>query len=279
MADQIAQAIAKSTPADQLAPECFDQLSAMNVDMGHMLNFDYNHGVIMLTNGSACWDELRTSFTELAEWLDEQLAMAENTDVGEINDVKDLAVDVAEVAETVEAVTADVMGQEKTGVDFLVEEIENYTNYEALLSLWSWDYDSVHENEAVGLCIRPANSEEAFASCWLYRTNMYRQYGEAESFLVDSRAFAPGARLEEMPALQPYPIPGMKGGWMCNEPMNMLGRMRAACMRFAPKLYSVEDPTYAPADDISVMTYLSSRYNEGSETMMGVDEDQMSGFS
>ena len=140
----------------------------MNVNMGHMLNFDYDHGVVMLTNGSSCWDELRTSFTELAEWLDEQLAMAETTDVGEVNDVKDLAVDVAEVAETVSEVRAEVVGQEKTGIDFLVEEIENYTDYEMVMSLWSWDYDEVHENEAVGLCMRPSNNAEAYASCWMY---------------------------------------------------------------------------------------------------------------
>lgn len=49
MADQIAIATASHTAPANLAPECFDQLSSMSMDMGHMLNFDYNHGIVMLT--------------------------------------------------------------------------------------------------------------------------------------------------------------------------------------------------------------------------------------
>ena len=97
--------------------------------------------------------------------------------------------------------------------------------------------------------------------------------------MVDSKAFAPGARLEDMPTLAPFPIPGMKGSWMCSEPRNMMGRVLASCMRFAPKLYSVEDPTFSPSDDITVMTYLSSRYDGRGETMMGTNDEDMVAFS
>jgi len=52
-------------------------MSDNELDLGHMLRFDYNRGLIMLTEGSTCWNELRTSFIEMADWIAEQLKMAE----------------------------------------------------------------------------------------------------------------------------------------------------------------------------------------------------------
>jgi len=160
-----------------------------------------------------------------------------------------------------------------TGIDFLIDEVENYTNYELVMSLWSWDTDAVQENESVGLCMRPNMPVDSYASCWMFKTDNYGAYRQPSSYLVDSKNFTPGARLEDMPALSPYPMPGMKGSWMCAEPMAIYGRTTAACARFAPKLYTTEDPSFTPTDDITVLTYLSSRYAFRDEGELGSDAD------
>uniref|UniRef100_A0A7S3MLF2 Uncharacterized protein n=1 Tax=Favella ehrenbergii TaxID=182087 RepID=A0A7S3MLF2_9SPIT len=90
--------------------------------------------------------------------------------------------------------------------------------------------------------------------------------------LIDPKDLVAGSRLEEMTGLEPYPVPGMKGSWMCQEPMELLGRVRAVCTRFAPKTYTPQDPTFSADSDITVMTYLSSRFDERTETPMGMTE-------
>ena len=40
-------------------------------------------------------------------------------------------------------------------------------------------------------------------------------------------------------------------------------------MRFAPKNYTAEDPAFLASDDFTVMTYLSSRYENRGEVPMG----------
>ena len=51
----------------------------------------------------------------------------------------------------------------------------------------------------------------------------------------------------------------MKGQWMCMTPTEFLGRMRVSCARFTPKSFSVEDPAFSTAEQVTVMTYLTSR--------------------
>lgn len=74
----------------------------------------------MLTEGNACWDELRTSFTELSDWLKEQMEMAESTDVGAVEDIKEMAIEMAKVEEFAEDVKAVENNQEYTGITYLI---------------------------------------------------------------------------------------------------------------------------------------------------------------
>jgi len=46
---------------------------------------------------------------------------------------------------------------------------------------------------------------------------------------------------------------------MCEDPVKILGRMRVSCARFTPKTFEVEDPSFEPNSDVTVMTYLTSR--------------------
>jgi len=68
-----------------------------------------------------------------------------------------------------------------------------------------------------------------------------------------------GTRLEDFESVSVYPVPGMKGQWMCEDPVKILGRMRVSCARFTPKTFEVEDPSFEPNSDVTVMTYLTSR--------------------
>ena len=87
--------------------------------------------------------------------------------------------------------------------------------------------------------------------------------------------FVDGARLERMPALEPYPIPGMQGQWMCRElsDLELVGYMNALCARFIPKGFSIEDPMIDADTDITLMTYLSSRFDDdGTERPVGSED-------
>ena len=38
-----------------------------------------------------------------------------------------------------------------------------------------------------------------------------------------------------------------------------MGRMSVACGRFTPKVFKLEDPSFEPHEDVTVMTYLTAR--------------------
>ena len=96
MSDRLVIAAASSTPTDIMAPSCFDQLSQLNMELGHMTGFDNDHGVLILTQGNTCWDDIRFAFTDMSEWLAEQLDMAMSTDAGEAEVLKEVAIEVTE---------------------------------------------------------------------------------------------------------------------------------------------------------------------------------------
>ncbi len=81
---------------DVIAPSCFDQISSLDMNLGHVTGFDDDNGMLVLTNSSKCWDEIRFAFTDLADWLTEQIQMAEETDIGDKNALKDAALEISE---------------------------------------------------------------------------------------------------------------------------------------------------------------------------------------
>ena len=97
MADSIVVATAESTPADRLAPGCFQEFENLDWSLGHITRFDTNRGAVILTEGSQCWTEIRDWFTDITDWMTKQLKMAEETDIGQADAAKELALDVAEV--------------------------------------------------------------------------------------------------------------------------------------------------------------------------------------
>ena len=128
-----------------------------------------------------------------------------------------------------------------------------------MVSMWSWNPKDVAPGESVGLCVRPAEIPTAHASCWLFKKNRHHEYEGPTSYLVDSSYLTAGARLEDMNKVTIYPVPGMKGQWMCDTPTNIFGRVQVSCARFTPKVFKIEDPSFEPHEDVTVMTYLTAR--------------------
>ena len=62
--------------ATVMAPSCYDQLSTFNMNLGMVTNFDDGRGLVMLTEGNVCWDQVRDSVSSIAYFITEQLAMA-----------------------------------------------------------------------------------------------------------------------------------------------------------------------------------------------------------
>ena len=275
MADSIVIATAESTPGDMMAPNCFSQFEHLSWNLGHITRFDNNNGAIILSEGSNCWAELRDWFTDATTWLDQQLKMADQTDIGEADDMKELALEVASIEDVTAEMSALSNNQGGAGIDFLIQQIEGYTDYQLVVSMWAWDNARVQPGQSAGLCLRPSQPEDAYASCWVYERDQMGAYGKPKSLMVEPSLFTPGARLEEMPALENYPIPGMKGSWMCSETQTVLHKTSAMCIRFIPKTNTIEDPLIDADSDITLMTYLSSRFDdEAPEGPIGTDAAQ-----
>lgn len=68
-----ATTIAATTAAatEVMAPSCYDQLSSFDLDLGKITGFDQNRGLVILTEGSVCWDQLRNGVLEIATFVKE----------------------------------------------------------------------------------------------------------------------------------------------------------------------------------------------------------------
>jgi len=47
---------------EMLAPSCLDQITSMNINFGHVTDFDSMQGMVIMTEGSACWNNVREAF-------------------------------------------------------------------------------------------------------------------------------------------------------------------------------------------------------------------------
>ena len=75
-----------TSAAAAVAPSCFDQLSSFNLDMGQYTMFDNNSGMVVLTEGSTCWDSLSETFNAAADFIEEQLRLAASEEAGAIGE-------------------------------------------------------------------------------------------------------------------------------------------------------------------------------------------------
>ena len=60
-----------TTAAEQLAPSCFEQLTSFNLELGQVTHFDQMHGMVLLTEGSTCWNQVREGFQAAADFVEE----------------------------------------------------------------------------------------------------------------------------------------------------------------------------------------------------------------
>jgi len=75
---------------EMLAPSCLDEIMSLNLNFGHVTDFDSMQGLVIMTEGSTCWNDVREAFQALADFIEEQLAMAAQEELG------DKAAEVAE---------------------------------------------------------------------------------------------------------------------------------------------------------------------------------------
>ena len=75
------------------------------MDMGQYTMFDNNTGMVVLTEGSPCWDSLSETFNAAAAFIEEQLAFAAGEEAGAIGEaVGDTALGEAAAEATGDAI-------------------------------------------------------------------------------------------------------------------------------------------------------------------------------
>jgi hypothetical protein len=212
--------------------------------------FDNSNGVLLLTEGSACWDQVREAFQAAADFVEEQLALAASDALPEGSDIA--AANAASAATTA--------AEEATGITAIIAEINKYTEGQLLLNMFSWDPEHVQANEGVGVCSKPTSQPDALASCWEFKKDSEGVFlEEPASYLVDLKGITSTSALDTFTPISGANIPAMFGHWVCAEPHEFNYRMRTTCARLVPKVNTPEDPTYSTGDEITAMTYFTSR--------------------
>ena len=125
------------------------------------------------------------------------------------------------------------------GIQALIETVQEYTEFQIMMSNWSWRPENVIAGESVGMCVKLAEISDAYASCWAFTKDKNEEFEKARSFLVEPQTLTPSAHLEDMKTLNGFFMPGMKGQWMCNSPSKILGRIQVSCARFTPKTFTI----------------------------------------
>ena len=142
----------------------------------------------------------------------------------------------------------------------MIGEINKYTDSQMLVSMYSWEAEDVIDGESVGVCHQPTSDADNFASCWEWKKDAEGVFGtEPTSYLVNTKLVTDSSSLDSQPPISAVNIPAMFGNWICAPPMEIMMRMRTTCTRLLPREQTIEDPIYAIADQVNVMTYFSSR--------------------
>ena len=102
----------------------------MDCKFGQITGFDDDRGMLTLSQGSSCWDDMRDAFTSMAEWMDEQLAMMKETDMGQVEDIKEVVIEMEEEVEDDEGEeTKTETEKESIGIESMIETVQDYTDY------------------------------------------------------------------------------------------------------------------------------------------------------
>ena len=254
---------------ENVAPSCFDQIYNLNIDLGQSVAFDQMNGVVVLAEGSTCWNELRDAYFAFKRFVEEQLALAANENIKAVAETTGASMlDEKKVDEAVDSLTNDVSTEveEATGITKILEEIDKYTSMQLMVSMYSWNESDVQPGESVGICISPENKPGYKSSCWSWTLSDEGSYGaDAKSYLIDLSTFNAEAKLEDQPSIGDTlggegMVPLMFGNWICAAPMEFMGKMRTTCGRLIPKNDTPEDPRFDLNQEVQVSTYYTSRF-------------------
>ena len=150
--------------------------------------------------------------------------------------------------------------EEATGITQIIKAIETYTDQQMLISAYSWDPDHVIDGESVGVCHQPSGDTKNFASCWEWSKDSEGVFGsQPTSYLINPALVTETTSLDSQPSIQGATIPAMQGNWICSPPMEIMMRMRTTCARLLPNDQTILDPMFTVDQEVTVMTYYSSR--------------------
>ena len=79
------------------------------------------------------------------------------------------------------------------------------------------------------------------------------------SYLIDPKLINAEMSLNSMSPITEAQVPAMFGNWLCLPPMEYFMRMHTTCARLLPNEQTIEDPMYEIDQEVTVMTYFSSR--------------------
>lgn len=129
-----------------------------------------------------------------------------------------------------------------------------------LISVYSWDPEHVIDGESVGVCHQPGGNPDNFASCWEWTKDAEGVFGsEPTSYLIDPKLVTESTSLNSQPPISAANVPAMFGNWICSPPMEYFMRMHTTCARLLPREPTIEDPMFVKDQEVTVMTYFSSR--------------------
>ena len=129
-----------------------------------------------------------------------------------------------------------------------------------LISMYSWDPEDVIDGESVGICHQPSGDADNYATCWEWSMVADEGFGSSPtSYLINTNLITDSSSLNSQPKISAVNIPAMFGNWICSPPMELAMRMRTTCARLLPREQTIEDPKFSVDQEVTVMTYYSSR--------------------
>ena len=226
---------------------CQALLDTEVMNLGYVSTFDGSKGKMLILDGEDCWEEIVQTLRANDEVVQQQIQTAES---------------------------AGLSLQEQGLPTFeqyvqLRDGIADYTSGKLLFTQWMWP-KFVPVGESHGVCVSrdEMGYEDAYWSCWEWTPTENMEDGTAiydnmnSSYLIDPNTWTESSRLDDYEDLGFGAFPGLYGGWLCGEPMDMFDIFQVECMRFLPNAsYNrTTDITY-DAGPVQVMTYSTERFN------------------
>ena len=156
--------------------------------------------------------------------------------------------------------------------------VTDYTAGHLMVTSWRWRSHEVEPGQSAGLCIgEQDDAKGAYWSCWEYQRREDGGWDDMpKAYLVNPANFTADSRLHHFENLNVDSFPGMLGGWMCFEPMEIMMDTYTDCMRFLPSeaASTPEDYLYQTGP-IRVMTYLTSRADNSTQPATVNENDSL----